>query len=151
MKIIALIVFLVLTMFVYSQEVKVNCIVFIDGKLPRGITETYFEINGNGEKKRIDFEYTIGDLLMEKEDLDFLVSEFRDDEIDMYLTYRNYNDEIFHYNGMVRPIFFTYDWLVIRITNLNKKKGEYYFAYSTPDVIMPFRSKEYFMFEEFKP
>lgn len=134
----------------FSQDEKVNCIVFIDGKLPTGIFDEYFLfIDSIGNEKRIDFQYSIGDILLTDENAKKLWALNKEDEVQMNLSYKNYEGKAFSYSGMIKVAWLQYSYLVIRITNLNKRKGEYYFGYSTPGVIKKFIKKEYNMFEEY--
>lgn len=134
----------------FSQEEKINCIIFIDGKLPTGISNEYFSFTDNiGNERKIDFQYTIGDILLTDTNAKKLWSLDKEDEIQMNLSYKNYDGETFSYSGKIKVAWLKYSYLVIRITNLNKKKGEYYFGFSTPDVIKKFIKKEYNMFEEY--
>lgn len=135
---------------VFGQKEKLNCIIFIDGKLPTGIYDEYFSyLDEDKNESRIDFEYSIGDIILSKNDINTLYSLQSDDFIIMNLSYRSYDNESYSYSGKIRAEWLSYDYLVIRITNLNKKKGKYYFAYSTPGIIKSFIKKEYNMFEEY--
>ena len=134
----------------FSQNERINCIVFIDGKLPTGIYDEYFSyIDSSGSKRKLEFDYMIGEIKLSSENkktLDLLKS---DAEITMNLSYQKYNGQTYNYSGAIKVAFLNYDYLVIRITNLDKKTGEYYFGYSTPGEIKKFIKKEYNMFEDF--
>ena len=134
----------------FSQNERINCIVFIDGKLPTGIYDEYFSyIDSSGSKRKLEFDYMIGEIKLSSENkktLDLLGS---DAEITMNLSYQKYNGQTYNYSGAIKVAFLNYDYLVIRITNLDKKTGEYYFGYSTPGEIKKFIKKEYNMFEDF--
>lgn len=136
----------------YAQTKSVNCIIFVDGKLIRyGAITGYFSYKDSiQQEKRIDFDYEIGDLLLSHENNSFVSSLNPDDDITINLTYKVNNGPRFNYSGVLKVGWLNYRYLVIRITNLNKSKGTYYFAYSGPGGIKPFIKQEYNMFEEYK-
>ena len=133
-----------------SQTQHINCIIFIDGKLPYGshISNDYFSYSDSiGGLHKIEFNYIIGELELTQENFMILESLEPDDEISVNLTHyqdRTANDI---YTGILKVELLRYGYLIIRITTLNKRKGEYYFAYSTSRVSKPFIKKEYHMFE----
>jgi hypothetical protein len=133
-----------------SQNERINCIVFIDGKLPSGVFDEYFIYTDSvGNLKKIDFEYAIGEIILSpdnKKTLDLLSPHA---DITINLSYKKYSGQVCTYSGAIKVAFLYYDYLVIRITNLDKKTGEYYFGYSTPGETKKFINKEYNMFEEF--
>ncbi len=136
----------------FSQEEHINCTIFVDGKLPAGsvIYNSYFsycDIIGN--ERRIDFHYVIGEIQLTEKNSNSLYVLRPDDSISMNFSYRKYNGQTFTYSGKLKMVWLSYRYLIIRITNLNRKKGEYYFGYSTPDVSKKFIHKEYDMFEEY--
>ncbi len=144
------ILIMVCTNSLFTQNERINCIIFIDGKLPTGILEAYFSYKDNSGNTRIlDFNYMIGEIQLTTENkkiLDLLGSET---EIKMNFSYKKYCGQICDYSGTIKVAFLNYDYLVIRITNLNKKTCDYYFGYSTPGEIKKFIKKEYNMFEDF--
>lgn len=145
------IILLVFNVSLLAQNVSINCIVFVDGKLPTGISNTFFSISDSiGDETEIGFKYLVGEIQIDSSEMVKLNKLDPEAVITMYLTYKNYNGQSFNYKGDLRTRFLEYDYLVIRITNLNKKTGEYYFGYSTPNEIKKFIKKEYNMFEEFK-
>lgn len=138
------------TPLLFSQNARINCIIFIDGKLPTGIYNGFFNYNDvSGSVKKIDFDYMIGEILVSHENKKVIDSLQPITEISMNFSYRMYNGQTFSYSGILKVSFLTYNYLVIRITNLNKKKGEYYFGYSTPEVSKKFIRQEYDMFEKY--
>jgi len=135
----------------FSQNERINCILFIDGKLPTGIYNTYFSyFDSSGNVRKVDFDYMIGEIQLSsdiKKTLDLLGPGA---EITMNLSYKKYDGQSYIYSGCLKVAFLSYSYLVIRITNLNKKTGEYYFGYSTPGETKKFIKKEYDMFEDYK-
>lgn len=137
---------------IFSQEDHINCIIFVDGKLPAGsgIYNSYFSYYDSIDNERkIDFRYVIGEIQLTEKNCKSLNSLNQNDSVFMNFSYRKYNGQTFTYSGVLKVAWLSYRYLVIRITNLKKKKGEYYFGYSTPDVSKKFIHKEYDMFEEY--
>lgn len=135
----------------YSQNERINCTVFIDGKLPLGIYDGHFScIDSSGNSRRIDFDYLIGEMKLSFENKRTLELLGSDAEIRMNISYKQYDGITFNYSGTIKVAFLNYDYLIIRITNLDKKSGIYYFGYSTPCEIMKFIHEEYNMFEDFE-
>lgn len=149
-SIAAFILFFSLFSSVLSQEKRINCIIFIDGKLP-GISEIYnehftFSDSSNNDVK-IDFEYIIGEMIFSDVNYYLLDSLNPDEEVTLNFSYRDMKGKEYYYSGELIKEWVFYRYLVIRITNLNKKKGEYYFGYSTPGISKMFIKKEYNMFD----
>ena len=133
-----------------SQTDHINCTIFIDGKLPYGSTlrDHYFSyFDSTGVLHRIDFQYVIGEIQLTQENANILHSLDDNDEVTMHFTHYQYRAENSIYSGMLKVEWLTYRYLIIRITTLNKKKGEYYFGYSTPGISKQFIKDEYNMFE----
>ncbi|MDP3463282.1 MAG: hypothetical protein Q8S18_10865 [Bacteroidales bacterium] len=136
----------------FSQDAHINCTIFVDGKLPEGsaIYDSYFTYFDNMSNEiRIDFNYVIGEIQLNEKNSNSLHVLDPNDSICMNFSYRKYNGRTYTYSGKLKIIWLSYRYLIIRITNLNRKKGIYYFGYSTPDVSKKFISKEYDMFEEY--
>ncbi len=138
------------TLLLFSQNERINCIIFIDGKLPTGIYDGFFTyIDNSGNEKKIDFDYMIGEIQLSPKNKKALDSLQPNTEISMNFSYKMYHGQTYFYSGIIKVSFLDYSYLVIRITNLNKKTGEYYFGYSTPGETKKFIKKEYNMFEEY--
>lgn len=141
---------MVLTPNLFSQDERINCVIFIDGKLPTGIYDEYFSYtDSSGNKRKIDFDYMIGEIKLSSKNKKALCLLGLDAEIEINLSYKKYNSRIYNYSGVIKVAFLNYDYLVIRITNLNKRTNEYYFGYSTPGETTKFIKQEYNMFEDF--
>lgn len=137
----------------YSQEEDINCIIFIDGKLPQGsnISNTYFTFSDSiGDIKKINFSYEIGNIQLSQENLRSLNLLKPGEEVTINFKEKKYNGEVYSYSGNLKVEWLYYRYLIIRITNLNKKKGDFYFGYSTPGESKKFIKKEYNMFEDYK-
>lgn len=140
-----------LTPSLFSQNERINCTLFIDGKLPTGISDTYFSyIDSSGNMVKVDFDYMIGEIQLSPDNRKTLNLLGPGAAITMHLSYKKYDGHTYIYSGNLKVAFLSYSYLVIRITNLNKKTGEYYFGYSTPGETKKFIKKEYNMFEDYK-
>jgi hypothetical protein len=141
---------MVFTNSLFSQNERINCIIFVDGKLPTGIFDTHFSyIDNSGTTIIIDFDFMIGEIQLTSDNKKILDLLRPETEIKMAFSYKNYKGQICDYSGTIKAAFLNYDYLVIRITNLDKKTCDYYFGYSTPGEIKKFIKKEYNMFEDF--
>jgi hypothetical protein len=132
-----------------SSEQRINCMIFIDGKLPEGsyIYNSYFTYtNNDGSLLQVGFNYVIGDIIINIDDLEILKSLNSNDLIELEFTWKKFDGKTFTYRGEIEQHDLFYDYLIIRITNLNKKKGKYYFGYSTPFSSSGFINKEHNIF-----
>jgi hypothetical protein len=136
----------------FSQIERINCTIFIDGKLPDGswVYDEYFSYSDSlGVVKKIKFDYVLGEIQLTSENAKIIHSLSSEDTIIINFTHKKYKGGNFNYSGTIKVAWLSYQYLVIRITNLSKKKGDYYFGYSTPDVIKKFIKQEYNMFEDY--
>ena len=134
--------------FSFSQNERINCIIFIDGKLV-GVNNGYFSYTDTlGIKQKIAFNYLIGDIELSSKDKKALDSLPADTKIKMNFSHEKYLGQVYNYSGEIEAAFFKYDYLVIRITNLNKRKGKYYFGYTTPYEIKKHIRQEHDVFEK---
>jgi len=116
--------------------------------MPYAVTKSYFEFEDSLENlRRIDFDYYIGDIVLSAENNKILQNLKSEQSIEMHFTVEYSNGFIKRYYGEIAVGWLSYDFLVIRVTNL-KKNGKYYFAYSTPGIIKAWIKKEYHMIEE---
>lgn len=144
---------LILAAQLYSQNVSVNCMIFIDGKLTtHSTTQGYFTFKDSSThtESRIDFDYEMGDLVIRPEQRPLLKTLKPGSDITINLIHLNMNGVNSTYSGTLKVDWLDYRYLIIRITNLNSKKGEYYFAYTIPGMSKRFIHKEYNMLEEYK-
>ncbi len=72
-----------------------------------------------------------------------------DDSVKVNFSNRQYDGKTFNYTGKLKVAWLNYRYLIIRVTNIDRKKGKYYFGYSTPEVSKKFIRKEYDMFEKY--
>lgn len=130
----------------YSQKCKYNCIVFVDGKMPRGVTNCYLSYKDSLNKlKTIDFEYTFGDIILSLDNSKLLQTISPEQPVEFHFTVVNHDGFDKSYSGEIDAGWLNFRYLIIRITNL--RKGKYYFAYSTPLITKHWIRKEYRMLE----
>lgn len=152
-----LLVFITMSFIGKSQDVKINCIIFIDGKLPYGsglkgelVVSRHDEVSDT-----IKFNYQIGEIRVSEDEWAELVDLQADQPIRMNLRYLPFVGNAKFYSGNLRFIDLRSGYLIVRITNLKKKKKrkegmkEYYFGISTSRLSSIFIEEEYYIFEEF--
>ena len=127
-----------------AQDNHINCIIFIDGKLHR-LSEIDVSLEF-ADSLVIDLPYVIGELKIDERAKLFIDSLDATDELLMKIEFRD-NGHTRIYTNSLKVGWLRYRYLIARITNLNKKKGKYYFAFSTPGPTQFFINKEYNMFE----
>lgn len=140
-----IIIFLFLS-FISSAQVRVNCIIFVDGKIPAQgyISGSYFIYNS----ERYDFAYNVGDIWIDTLSYLNLQSLTSDAKIWMNFTHKKLNIknlslETNNYSGIIEKEWLFYDYLIINITNTHRKKEEYNFGYYTPAEIKKHIRGEY--------
>jgi hypothetical protein len=149
MKPILLITLTLFASSLFSQKEKINCIIFIDGKLTPSSSDFYFaHKDSTGQINRINFDYVIGDILMESEALQKLKQMNYLDSITMNISYTYNNGINRQYSRTILADWLFMDIFIVRITNLDMETGKYYFAFSTPDFDYKFLFKEYMIFQE---
>jgi hypothetical protein len=116
--------------------------------MPYGVTNSYLVFKDSLDiPRRIDFDYYIGDIVLSAENNKILQNLKSEQSLEIYFTVEYSNGTAKSYHGEIAVGWLSYDFLVIRITNL-KKNGKYYFAYSTPGIIKAWIKREYRMIEE---
>lgn len=129
-----LFIFIALLNLTCYAQAKINCIIFIDGKIPSQgyISKGYFDVDYN----RYDFIYNVGDIYVDTISYYNLRNLKNNTEIMMKFTYKVFSlkDELETYNycGLIEKEWLFYDYLIINITNTNKKKKEFHFGFYTP-------------------
>lgn len=112
---------------------KINWIIFIDNKIPKpNMIDGEFVYKKGEIEKSIKFEYTIGDIEIYKEDYsnlkscDNLIIKLRFKElVGNTLNLYNYSIEV------PSRLLSKYDYVVLNIKNINKRKGYFRFDYSS--------------------
>lgn len=131
-----------------SQCNHVNCIIFVDGKIPDCYTiRGFFEYDNGNLNEIINFDYSIGEMNFSTESKNFIDSLNDKEDIILNLNYLDLENRQFSYRKKMKVKHLRDIFLVIRITNLNIKKEEYYFGYSTYTHFDPLIKKEYNMFD----
>ena len=142
---------IIISLMAHSQNEHINCTIFIDGKLPDlDILRGCFSFTDSTQKERIiPFEYVIGEIHLSLEDWNYLHSLDPQDNLCINLTYNSKGGHKLHYTGILKIAWLDYRYIIIRITNLNKKRGKFYFGVSTPGISTKFIKQEYNMFEDY--
>lgn len=117
----------------FSQSEKINWIFFIDNKVPNpNMLEGEFLYRNDSLEKSIKFEYMVGDIEVHNEDFrdlkscDSLIIKLKYKEmVGNTLNFYNYSFQV------PSRLLFKYDYVVLDIKNINKRKGYFYFDYST--------------------
>lgn len=151
MKTLLFLSFLLLSSFTFAQSEKINCIIFIDGKLPQDnqIFDSYISFNDtNNIETIIDFDYVIGDIIIAEKNFIAISLINPLENITIHFSYKSFDGITFSYSGKIKSVLLKYRYFILRITNLNKRKKKYYFGYSSPGGSNSFIKKEYLMFEE---
>lgn len=151
MKSLLVLTFLFLYMVSFSQSEKINCLIFIDGKLPLEgqIFDTYLSYFDTANiETTIEFEYIVGDIILSEKNLNSIKVLNPFDEILMRFSFKSFDGQAISYSGKIKSVLFNYRYFIIRITNLNMRKQTYSFGYSSPGGSTIFIKNEYYMFEE---
>ena len=143
---------------VIAQEEVINTIIFVDGQL-RKIDSAYFSYKDiSGQERRLEFNYNYGEIHINKDykkEINNLKCELSrhgiNTDIEEDSLYINFvitecqGHCSYKYRDLI-PSFYldTYHnyYLIIRVTNLNKKRTKYSIYYSTPTWEHPFDKKE---------
>lgn len=148
--IVIILTHMLLNVKLFGCEERINCIIFIDGKLPEGswIYDAAFKFTRNdGSLLQVNFDYIIGELIIDTADLRIIKSLNSNDVIEVVFTWKRFDGSYIIYRGEIEQHNLFYDYLIIRVTNLCKRKGKYYFGYSTPFSTSGFlKNKEYNIF-----
>ncbi len=139
-KVVIFIIFAIHSMVVYSQYESVNWIFFIDGKLPEStvFSGKFICFENTPKEKIIEFKYTIGDIKILTDDLNY-IKENGDsiEKLTVELRYKEFakkSRNTYIYSFDISSFFLLrFDYVVFRITNLDKKKGIFYLGYSTSE------------------
>ncbi|MBO7134148.1 MAG: hypothetical protein J6W06_08330 [Bacteroidales bacterium] len=133
MKYLLFLINICFSLTLFSQSEKINWIFFIDNKVPNpNMLEGEFVYKNGSLEKSVKFEYTIGDIEVRNE-------EFRDlescDSLIIKLKYKKLVGNtlnFYNYTFQVPSrLLFKYDYVVLDIKNINKRKGYFCFDYSS--------------------
>lgn len=115
---------------IYSQNEKINWIIFVNGKIPDvGLIngEIFFQQDSISQVI-IPFEYTVGSVIISSKDLQKLINQ---SSLDLklkicYSEFHNYTRNEYIYIIPISKNFFLEPFVVFNITNISKKKKTYY-------------------------
>jgi len=142
MKILFLVVMLSFTWIEMTfSQVRINCTIFVDGKIPRRgtIMNGRFEISS----ENIPFTYIVGEIHLDSFNVEKLKTLDDESIIDMRFTYLDNKYVKHQYSGEILKRWIFYEYLIINITNLSKRKNKFYFSYDTPAEIRKPNKNEY--------
>jgi hypothetical protein len=112
------------------SQVRINCTIFVDGKIPSSGSIKDGQLVNNSTI--IPFTYIVGEIHLDSLDVETLKKLEDDSEINMKFSYFDREEKTHNYNGEILKRWLFYEYLVIKITNLNESKSEYHFSYDTP-------------------
>jgi len=141
-KNILLCLFVILLLPVYSQCYlccgRINCVIFVDGKIPN------YSMGGNIEYRDstngvhvVNFSYNIGEIIFSEEDIKILQSLPTNTPIKINLKYTEFKRGApkRKYNYFIKdfglPMLLESGFVIFNITNLNKRKKTYNFGFYT--------------------
>lgn len=141
---------------IFSQSERINWIVFIDGKIPQStvFTGELICFEGTPKEKVIHFEYLVGDITLSENDMRYIKENGENmGLLKVKLSYKEFakhSHNLYLYSFEIPPrlLLPIYDFVVLRITNLNKRKGTFYLGYSTSNESTPWLKKEFPVFND---
>lgn len=130
-----------------GQSEPVNCIIFIDGKLPERSTiiGSFAIYDSLDQKKVIPFSYQIGDLTINTAERKELFSSPINQTIEVEIKHIDNQGKKTTYTTNIQVGWLKWSFIIFRITSL--KKGAYYFGISGPGFSSEFIKGEYNMFD----
>lgn len=150
-KIITLFIFLLFNFLVSGQaEHDLNWIIFIDGKLIEGLEGEISFTDKEDKLVTINYEATLGEVLISEDAYEVLKKQDPKTKIKFTTRYTSLHNDDYEYEGYFKVEDCFRHYLLIRITNLKRKKmKKYHFGVSTPWGSTPFIKKEYMMLERY--
>lgn len=151
LKISFLLCVIILGSICHAQTNHLNCTVFIDGKLPDlDVLTGYFNyIDSNKHLTKIDFDYVIGEITLSNSDYYLLKKAETNSDIEICFKYKPAIGKEYQYFETLKVEWLFDRYLILRITNLDFRRGTYYFGYSCPSITKKFIPKEYYMFPKY--
>lgn len=145
-KIVISIFFLFLVSCSFAQSEHINCIIFVDGKLPKpGTIKGFIEYNNEfNQKDTAIFYYYIPTIEFKATDFEKLqaiphtidINNTDTTGITIHIKFQEYKKNYgyiwYHYSSRF-PLtgLLNNAYIIFSITNFDKKKGTYYFDYNT--------------------
>ncbi|RLF56442.1 MAG: hypothetical protein DRN27_09635 [Thermoplasmata archaeon] len=127
---------LIISTYLFGQDNSYNCSIFLDGKL-LNVNDCYFNvIDSLGFKKKIEFNSGGHEIyLCNKEDYAYLCLLPADTKIETHIKYfkkfKKVKKTQFDFTCLIQAKWLREEYLVIRITFLDKNKEKYYIACSS--------------------
>lgn len=130
-----------------AQDKHINCLTFIDGKLPdRSVITGYFEVEDSIKNiRKFEFDYHIGEIRLTKKNDDDLKQLPFNQKILVSFLYRKEDNSLKKFETYILAGWLKSEYTIFRITTL--KKGKYYFGITGPNFSSEFIKKEYLMIE----
>ena len=134
---------------ILSKSQSINCMIFIDGKLPQGSSlKCSLEIIDNlGDTSLLIVDYVIGEFRLDEKGYSFLSMLEANKQIKFKLEYLDWENQKFLFERNLRKEWFFNRYLILRVTTFRKKEM-YLFGVSTPDFSTAFSKKEYNMIDD---
>lgn len=144
----------------FSQKEKLNLLIFTDGQLVQWIDSSYFSYKDkNGIEQKMYFYYHLGDIEIDIDHYQKIISlesGFTEhcgntgrapDSLFINFDITECQGECrYHYRALIPPIYLNKYYggndIIVRITNLNKKKTKYDIRYNAGIWIEPWGKKE---------
>jgi len=132
-----------------GQTNGVNCVIFINGKLPYiSVSTGYFSYqDSTNQKQTVPFDYTIGELNIEPVHASQLFSLPFDHLIEVTVIHNDFQGNRKPYTATIMAGWLKNNYIIFRITTF--KKGKYYFGISIPALSSEFIKGEYYIFESY--
>lgn len=127
-------------MITFSQTEKLNCIISIDGKVPRSsyISNLYLVIE-NEEKRIVKFRYVFGDFILDSADYQLLLNN-KDKKATINFDLYMRGEDNKKYKGDIDVNILFDNYCLIEITNL--KRDKYRFGYSSSSICTVLTKKD---------
>lgn len=150
-KIIVFFILLLFNLLVRGQaEYDLNWIIFIDGKLIEGLEGEISYTDKKDKLITINYKAILGEVFISKNAYEALNEQDPKTRIKFTTRYTSLDNEDYEYEGYFKVEDCLRHYLLIRITNLKRKKmKKYHFGISTPWGSTPFIKKEYMMLERY--
>lgn len=132
-----------------AQEEKLNCIVFVNGKLPdKSRLSGFFTVKDSFNiPMTYPFSYQIGDIELASSVKKKLFSLPFDKEVLITLKYIGKQGEEKLFSSYIQAEWLKWSFIILRITTL--KKGKYHFGISGPGISSVFIKQEYLIFDSY--
>ena len=144
-------IFFILMIFLntlFAQRENINCIVMVDGKLTANDLQGYIEYTDRMQQlRKIEIDcHTPGIFGVNTENMVILRSLPDTIEVKVHFYFTEFKkgikQTIHHYNhSFIIGDLFNSNYVIFSITNLNKRKGTYYFDYAIDNMRKTWRKE----------